>query len=94
MGSDKIVFRVHALQRMFQRQIGSEDVRRALDEGEVVADYPEDKPYPSKLVLGHAGSRPLHIVVAYNKADNEKIVVTVYEPEPGKWDADFRRKKK
>ena len=41
----------------------------------------------------HALKRPLHEVAAYNEADNETIVVTVYEPDTAAWDANFRRKK-
>ena len=50
-------------------------------------------PYPSRLVLGWRGARPLHIVVADNIEDGERIIVTVYEPDPDQWEADFRRRK-
>ena len=54
-----------------------------------------DTPYPSRLVLGWHGARPLHVVVAdnINIEDQEKIVVTVYEPDPGEWEPDFKRTK-
>ena len=52
----KIIFRGHAVQRMFERGLTIEDVRAVL-------------------------------------ADGETIVVTAYEPDPGVWEADFRRKK-
>lgn len=54
---------------------------------------PEDKPYPSKLVLGERGGRPLHVVVAENATDNERIVITVYEPDQDQWESGFRRRK-
>ena len=30
----------------------------------VLEEYPQDEPYPTRLVLGWAGNRPLHLVLA------------------------------
>ncbi len=94
MVSSRLVFRVHAIQRMFQRHFSEEDIRRGLESGEVIEEYPDDKPYPSRLVLSWVGSRPVHMVVADNAEAQETIVITVYEPEQDKWEADFKRRKK
>ncbi len=94
MVSSRLVFRVHAVQRMFQRRFSEQDIRRALESGEVIEEYPDDKPYPSRLVLGWLGSRPTHLVVADNDEAQETIVITVYEPDPEQWETDFKRRKK
>jgi hypothetical protein len=78
---------------MFERQLGVEDVEAVIENGETIEDYPNDKPYPSWLVLGWRGARPVHVVVAHNLRDNELIVITVYEPDPELWEANFRRRK-
>lgn len=88
----KIVFRTHAIQRMFQRRIDEKDVRSILETGETIESYPDETPYPSRLILGLLGKRPLHVVAADNAADNETIVITVYEPEQDKWSPDFKRR--
>lgn len=93
MAFDRLVFRVHAIQRMFQRGIDADGVRRVVTNGEVIEGYPDDTPYPSYLVLGRSGSRPIHVVAADDAASQETIVITVYEPEPGQWESDFRRRK-
>ena len=93
MSHRKVVYRVHAIQRMFQRGIPADDVKRVIASGEVVESYPDDKPYPSRLVLGWIGTRPLHVVAAYNASEDEEIVITVYEPDSDLWDLDFRRRK-
>ncbi len=90
---ERLVFRVHAIQRMFQRGVTVDDVREVLATGETIENYPDDTPYPSRLVLGQVESRPLHVVFAENKAMREIIVVTVYEPDPDLWDSDFRRRR-
>ena len=93
MRSDRIIFRVHAVERMFKRQVSADDVRHVLATGEVIGDYPDDTPYPSRLLLGWTGERPLHVVAAYNRTDMETIVITVYEPDPNLWEQDLRRRK-
>jgi hypothetical protein len=42
---------------MFERQITEEDVRNVLNNGIIIEDYPDDRPYPSKLSLGWCGIR-------------------------------------
>ncbi len=78
-------YRVHAIQRMFKRGISSEDVRQALLTGEVIEEYNNDKPYPSRLVMAWSGKRPLHVVAADNTDEGETIVITVYEPDSDEW---------
>ena len=91
--SGRIIFRVHAVQRMFERKIDEEDVRHVIRTGETIEDYPADQPYPSRLILGRRNRRPLHVVAAYNNDDDQIIIITVYEPDPAQWTADFRRRK-
>ena len=93
MEQKHLVFRVHALQRMFQRSMSKDDVRKVLNEGKTIKNYPDDKPYPSRLVLGWIEQRPIHIVVADNIKDNQEIVITVYEPDPAQWQEGFERRK-
>ncbi len=91
--TDRLVFRVHALMRMFERHISVEDIQAVVSKGETIEDHPDDSPYPSRLVLGWRGTRPLHVVVARNLSENELVVITVYEPDPALWEAGFRRRK-
>jgi Domain of unknown function (DUF4258) len=90
----KLVYRAHAVRRMLERQISEDEVRRVIEAGEVIARYRDDRPYPSRLLLGWCGGSPRHVLVADNAADQETIVVTVYEPDPGLWDRAFRRRRR
>ena len=94
MASGRLVFRVHALRRMSRRVISEAEVRDVLENGEIIEENPRDEPYPSRLLLGRVESRPVHVVVAENEAEDETIVVTVYEPGPDRWTDGFRRRKK
>ncbi len=77
MAGEPLVFRVHAIQRMFQRGLSEVDVRLVLESGDVIQEYPDDQPYPSRLVLGWSGPRPIHVVVSENQDDHEVVVITV-----------------
>jgi hypothetical protein len=89
----KVIYRVHAVRRMFERGITEEEVGKALSDGDEIAAYPDDTPYPSRLLLSWRGNRPLHVVAAYNGQDDEQIVITVYEPGPALWEEGFRRRR-
>ena len=89
----RTVFRVHALQRMFERRITEEDVRYVLGTGETIEEYHDDRPYPSRLILGWRGERPLHVVVADDVEESTLIVITVYEPSTTLWEEGFRRRR-
>lgn len=93
MANRRLIYRVHALKRMFERGISSLDVRRVLEDGEVIEDYPADLPYPSRLVLARINNRPLHVVAADDLRGEETYIITAYEPDPLEWDQSFRRRK-
>ena len=88
----RVVFRVHAVQRMSERRISVSDVLHVLGSGMTIKDYPTDRPYPSRPVLGWCESRPVHVVVAENQSNNELIVITVYEPGPGLRNSEHARR--
>lgn len=89
----RLSFRVHAVQKMFERSITQDDVAYVIEQGEVIRKYEDDTPYPSRLMLGWRGTRPLHVVAADDEAAEETIVITVYEPDPELWEPDFKTKK-
>lgn len=86
-------FSAHAIQQMYQRNIANLEVLIVLESGDVVEDYPEDKPYPSKLLLGYVEQRALHVVAAKDEQSGRCFVITAYEPDPQRWTADFRTRR-
>ena len=89
----KILYRAHAVQRMFERRISPAKVRRALEAEDVIEDYSAEMPEPSRLILGFQGKRPFHVVTSENPAASEITVITVYLPDANKWKKDFRSRK-
>lgn len=58
----KYIYRLHALQRMFTRDIDEKQIQNMIEHGEIIKKYLDDKPYPSFLVLGIVENIALHIV--------------------------------
>lgn len=87
-------FSGHAVQRMFARQIPATAVIDTINNGEIIARYPEDIPFPSFLVLGKAGALPLHAVYALDRSGKSCHVITAYIPDQAVWENDFRTRRK
>ena len=85
MNDYSIVYRLHAIQRMFEREVNNDELRQIINDGKVIERYVNDSPYPSRLIWGQVNNRPLHIVITENKTENKIVVITVYEPDPRKW---------
>lgn len=94
--SDLVLYSRHAKFEMENEEFGrifEKEVYEAICSGEVIEEYPEDKPYPSVLIYGRTTeNRPLHMVCAYSQTENLVIVVTVYYPDPKLW-IDYKRRK-
>ena len=88
-----LFFRIHAVQRMFERNISVKKVSQALQSGETIEDYSSEMPEPSRLILGFQGKRPFHVVSSENPETNQTTVITVYLPDPNKWNKDFKSRK-
>ena len=91
--SGGIRFSAHAVQRMFERSVGKGDVVEVIRNGEKIADYPDDSPYPTCLILGFVQGRPMHVVLANSSEDDTGIVVTAYEPDSELWDDNFKNRR-
>jgi hypothetical protein len=87
----KLQFGGHAITQMFRHGIQVEDIILVLESGKRIKEYPEDKPYPSFLVLGFINDRPIHIVASIDDYEN-CYIITTYEPEAKLWNESFTNK--
>ncbi len=83
------IYREHAIQRMFERDILEENVEDTVKNGEIIEEYLDDIPYPSFLALKFY-DKPLHVVFAKNQEKDEIIVITAYYPDKEKWSDDYK----
>ena len=89
----KLTYRVHAVERMFDRDISEDDVQSVLLDGEEIAAYRHTHLIPAAWCSGWCGTRAIHVVVDENRDDDELIVITTYEPQPDLWEFGFKRRK-
>ena len=89
---DEVFITEHAAERSRQRGILSKDIRNAVENGEIIEQYPDDFPFPSCLILGKdlAGNS---IHVCMSEEGTASRIITAYRPDPEKWSDDFRTRK-
>jgi hypothetical protein len=94
MDCKDVVFRGHAIQRMFERGISEVHVLEVTDHGERIKDYLDDNPFPSVLLLGCIDGNAVHVVLGIGPESKICYVITVYHPDPYIWQPDFRGRRK
>ena len=95
--ADRVVYSRHAKFEMEHEELGvifDFDIAEAIAKGEIIEDYPDDRPYPSVLIFGETETaRPIHVVCGYDGNEDRTIIVTTYEPDPEKWYSHRERRK-
>ncbi len=97
----------HADEEANNDSLALEEIYEPLSSGRVIEDYPEDRPYPSCLVMGYCHQRkterderdaepiqPVHSVWAYNESSGFCVLVTVYRPDPARWSDDYEKRRR
>ena len=91
---DKIRITDHADEEAQNDELNFEEIFYSVIKGEIIEDYPNDKPYPSCLVYGNNfKDEPIHSVWGLNEENGWAVLITVYKPDPERW-VDFRQRKK
>ena len=81
----------HAETERYAEDITILDLETAIDNCEILEDYPDDPRGPSCLILGYSQSRPIHIVCGSTTTGWIRMI-TVYIPQPPKWINDKTRR--
>ena len=76
----------HADEETNADRLSFDEVFVSVFQGEIIEEYPDDKPYPSCLIYGDTFSKePVHGVWAYNQENQWAVLITVYRPDPERW---------
>jgi Domain of unknown function (DUF4258) len=81
------------MRRMADRGTEELSIEVVVTNGEIIETYPDDTPYPSRLIFAVVDFRPIHVVAADNPSNNETYIITTYEPESSEWDETFTRRR-
>lgn len=89
VAEDKIFATNHASERFHQRGVNIDDIFNAIDNGEIIEQYPNDYPYPSCLILGeNLRGEKIHAVLSDEGTSSR--IITAYFPDVDKWSEDLR----
>jgi len=78
---------------LFERSISEEDIEYAIDNGDIISEYSDDKPYPSFLVHCMVNNKPLHVVYAIDDKEQQGknyVLITAYRPSDKEWHNDYK----
>ena len=84
--SSRVRITDHAVEEAFDDSLTYEEIYSSVIQGEIIENYPNDKPYPSCLILGkNFSDKPIHSVWAYNPENLWAVLITVYRPDSERW---------
>lgn len=79
--------------RLGNRFIQREAIIGAVDTFELIESYPDDKYYPSYLLLGRSGADAFHVLFGVDVAGHNVRVVTAYRPSRDEWSDDLKTRR-
>ena len=82
---DNVFVTEHAAERFRQRGIKIKDIRHAVENGEIIEQYPNDYPFPSCLIYGKDYANNV-IHVCMSDEGTASRIITAYYPNTDKWD--------
>ena len=77
-----------------QRFIARETIIVAAGSYEVVEAYPEDKYFPSYLLLGRLNEEAFHALFGADVNGQNVRVITAYYPSPEEWEEDLKTRRR
>ena len=81
--SGEYILSDHAQYERLEEDIDGKEIEEAINNGEVLEDYPNDKRGHSCLILGYSKSKAIHVICGMK--ENKAVIVTVYLPKLPKW---------
>ena len=78
---------------MFERGISRDNVKEVLRKGEIIEDYPDDKPYSSALFLVWIDNGPIHVVTAIDPLTGWCFIITAYKPDLEHFESDHKTRR-
>ncbi len=90
----RILWTYHVNMRLGLRFIARETIISAANSYEIVEAYPEDKYFPSYLLLGRQGEEAFHVLFGADVDGQNVRVVTAYYPSPEEWELNLKKRRR
>jgi hypothetical protein len=79
--------------RLGQRFIAREMIIEAANNYELIEEYPDDKYFPSYLLLGRRGEEVFHVLFGADIDGQNVRIITAYYPSLDEWEEDLKTRK-
>jgi len=80
---------IHAERERLAEDLDIVELEQAVGNGEVLEEYADDPRGWSCLILGYAGTKPIHLVIGWVSSGGQNLgrvrIITVYLPNPPWW---------
>jgi len=83
----------HAYDKLWLLDCTFGEFEVALERGLVIEEREVGRSSLKELVLTVEWKHPLHVIVVVDPFREEERIVTVYQPNPSFWSADYRRRR-
>lgn len=90
----RILWTYHVNMRLGERAITRQMILDATTNYELVEAYPDDKYFPSYLLLGRTGDDTFHVLFGTDVPGRNVRVVTAYVPSPEEWKPDLKTRRR
>jgi hypothetical protein len=81
----------HAQQRMGPRKITHNDLKYVVAAGDVVEQYPDNRPDPKALFMADIRGEPIYVSCAFD--GSYAYIITVHRYDPTRWVDPWTRRK-
>ena len=89
--SEKLYITQHADSRMHSRSIDYLDIYNSIENGVIIEQYLDDKPFPSYLICGKSNGKFIHVLLS-DDGENSYLITT-YIPDKNLWNEDFTERR-
>ncbi len=83
----------HAFDKLWVIDCGFTEFAAALEAAEVIEEHSLTDDQLKQLLLLLEWTSPLHVVVLVDDRHQEERILTMYEPDPGRWADEYRRRR-
>jgi hypothetical protein len=90
----KVFWTYHVNMRLEKRSVTREMIFSSIDQMEIIEKYPDDRYFPSYLLLFRYDGIYYHVLIAMDVAGDNVRVVTAYLPNTNKWEPNFKTRRK
>jgi hypothetical protein len=91
--SGRIRWSYHVTMRLKQRKLTAQVLSDSMASLDLMESYPDDKYLPSFLLRGVVEGLVFHALIATDVEGDNVRVVTMYLPDPNKWDVAGRKRR-